>query len=318
MNAPRIGVVVPCYRVADRILDVLARIPECVERIYVVDDACPEGSGDRVVQRCADPRVVVLRNPENLGVGGAVVHGYRQALADGLDIAVKIDGDGQMDPAALRRFVRPIIEERADYTKGNRFFSPSMLDSMPAVRLLGNAGLSFISKAVSGYWSIMDPTNGYTAISVRVLGHLPLDKLEKRYFFESDMLFRLGLLRAVVTDIPMQSRYAGERSSLSVFRTLTSFPPKYAIRFLKRFFYNYLLRDFNAGSLQTILGALLVSGGGIFGVRAWSSSLLHGSVATSGTVMLAALPIILGVQLLIAAQQWDMQNQPKTPIHPLL
>lgn len=314
----RICVVIPCFRVTGHVLGVIARIPDEVERIYVVDDACPEASGRMVAATCTDPRVTVLFNERNLGVGGAVLRGYRQALDDGMDVAVKVDGDGQMDPRLLPNFVRPIAEGRADYTKGNRFFSPGMARDMPLVRLIGNAVLSFANKAVSGYWSIMDPTNGYTAVHLRVLRELPLHRIEQRYFFESDMLFQFGLLRAVVKDVPMQSRYEDERSSLSVRKTVLEFPAKYLIRFLRRFFYNYVLRDFNGGSLQTLCGMALVAGGGVFGAASWTSGALHGTAATSGTVMLSALPIIIGFQFLIAALQWDMQNQPDQPLHLLL
>jgi dolichol-phosphate mannosyltransferase len=314
MTPPRVAVVIPCYRVTAHILDVLGAVPPSVERIYVVDDACPDGSGALVESKVSDSRVQVLRSPENQGVGGATLLGYRRALSEQMDVVVKLDGDGQMDPSLIPRFVAPIARGAADYTKGNRFFSLEMLRPMPLGRLLGNAAISIVNKAVSGYWSVMDPTNGFTAISARVLAHLSLDKLEKRYFFESDMLFRLGLLRAHVVDIPMHARYGGEKSHLSVLGSVLRFPGKFAVRSLKRFVYAYLLRDFNPGSLQALLGFFLVFGGGSFGAYRWARGILENAPATSGTVMLASLPIILGAQLLMAALQYDIQNQPHQPI----
>ena len=189
-----VAVAIPCYKVTQHVLEVIRTIPASVSRIYAVDDACPSGSGAFIQQHCTDPRVQVLFNPENQGVGGAVVTAYRQAVADGMDIVVKIDGDGQMNPRLLPLFVRPIQDRRADYTKGNRFFRPESVRGMPAMRLFGNAVLSFMTKLSCGYWSIMDPTNGYTAIHTSLLRELPLDKLERRYFFETDMLFRLNTL----------------------------------------------------------------------------------------------------------------------------
>lgn len=310
--------VIPCYRVTAHILDVVGAVPASVERIYVVDDACPDGSGALVASKASDPRVRVLHNAENQGVGGATLLGYRKALEEQMDVVVKIDGDGQMDPALIPRFVAPIAKGAADYTKGNRFFSLEMLRPMPMGRLMGNAAISIVNKAVSGYWSIMDPTNGFTAISARVLAHLPLEKLEKRYFFESDMLFRLGLMRAHVVDIPMHARYGGERSHLSLVGSVLRFPGKFALRSLKRFVYAYLLRDFNLGSLQALLGLTLSLGGGTFGAYRWAKGILENAPATSGTVMLASLPIILGAQLLMAALQYDIQNQPHQPIQHLL
>ncbi len=140
-----------------------------VDAIFVVDDACPEGTGELVRSRVTDPRVSVIVREHNGGVGAAVKTGWRAALADGCDVVVKIDGDGQMDPTLVRSFAQPIIDREADYTKGNRFFDPESLRTMPRMRVLGNAGLSFMSKMSSGYWHTFDPTNGYVAIGATAL-----------------------------------------------------------------------------------------------------------------------------------------------------
>lgn len=310
----RIAVVVPCYRVADHVLDVLRRIGPEVARIFVVDDACPQHTGDRVERECPDPRVVILRHEANQGVGGALVTGYRAALAHDADIVVKIDGDGQMDPAFLPTLVRSIVGGRADYAKGNRFYDLELLRSMPALRLAGNAVLSLVSKAASGYWDVMDPTNGYTAIHRRALELLPLDKIDRTYFFESDMLFRLYTIRAVVRDVPMPARYDGEPSSLRIGRVAVAFPLKYLRAIVKRSFYAYLLRDFNAATVQFLLAIVLGTAGAIFGAAKWIESDLTGEPATPGTVMLAALPIVIATQLLLSAINYDVGNVPREPI----
>jgi glycosyltransferase involved in cell wall biosynthesis len=314
----QIAVVIPCYKVERHILTVLASIRPEVKRIYVIDDCCPNESGKFVQENSKDPRVVVLRHSENQGVGGAVVTGYRQAIADGMDIAVKIDGDGQMDPALISRFVRPIVEGKADYTKGNRFFAFESLAQMPRVRLLGNAALSLINKLSSGYWSVMDPTNGYTAVHTKVLRLLPLQKLEKRYFFESDMLFRLNTVKAAVLDIPMTAKYGDEVSSMNLPLIILTFPRKFLVRFFKRIFYTYFLRDLNAGSIELVFGILLTLGGGIFGALHWYWSDQAGVATPTGTIMLATLPVLIGLQLLIAALIYDVYNTPRQPIHDLL
>lgn len=311
----KVGVVVPCFKVATQIMAVVAKIGDEVSKIYVVDDCCPQQTGEYVQTQVSDKRVVVLRHTTNQGVGAAVVSGYRQALADGMDIIVKLDGDGQMDPALIPSFIRPIINGRADYTKGNRFFSLDLLGQMPAVRLFGNAMLSFVSKAASGYWNVMDPTNGFTAIHRTVLAMLPLEKISKRYFFESDMLFRLNTIRAVVLDVPMAATYSGETSSLSIPGVLWRFPAKYGIRFFKRIFYNYFLRDFNMCSVQLLSGSFLLAGGIGFGAYHWHLSSLTASATPVGTVMLAALPTIIGFQLLLSALTFDSMNIPKEPLH---
>ncbi len=311
---PRVAVVIPSYRVSRSILRVISTIGPEVARIYVVDDACPERSGDIVREQCADPRVVVLTHPENRGVGGAMVTGYAAALEAGADIVVKIDGDGQMDPALIPLFVRPLIGGDADYVKGNRFYDIAFLQGMPRLRLIGNALLSLVSKISSGYWNIMDPTNGYTAIGRAALAALPLGKLDPRYFFESDMLFRLYTVRAVVRDVPMRAQYADESSNLSVARVLLEFPVKYAVRAVKRIFYAYFLRDFNAGSLQLFLGFAATLAGTTYGALRWQHSIETGVQATSGEVMLAALPLLIGVQLLLGALNFDVQNIPREPL----
>ncbi len=232
-----------------------------------------------------------------------------------MDIVVKIDGDGQMDPLLIPQFLHPILMGKADYVKGNRFFDIESLVKMPTVRLIGNAGLSFVNKLCSGYWDIMDPTNGYTAIHANVLRAIPLHKVEERYFFESDMLFRLNIIRAVVYDLPMRSKYNGEVSSLKINKVILDFPGKYLTRFLKRIFYNYFLRDFNVGSIEIILAVFFIILGSIYGVYQWRLSDISGIPATSGTVMLSSLPIILGFQSLLAAVSYDVANIPKKTVH---
>ncbi len=310
----RIAVAIPCYKVTQHVLGVIEAIGPEVDTIYAVDDACPQGSGRFIEKHNRDPRVRVLYNPENRGVGGAIVTAYKAAVEDGMDIVVKIDGDGQMNPALLPLFVRPLLQGRADYTKGNRFFRPESVQGMPPVRLFGNAVLSFLTKLSCGYWNVMDPTNGYTAIRTCVLAELPLDKLEHRYFFETDMLFRLNTLRAVVRDVPMDSVYADEESNLKVGKVLPEFLRKHCSRLWRRYVYNYLVRDFNVGSLYSICGVLLVIAGTAFGVARWLDSSLTHSPATSGTVMLAALPVLVGIQFLIAFLHYDVSNVPTEPL----
>jgi len=307
----KIAVVIPCYQVKDKIFGVIDLIDQMVSKIYVVDDCCPQNTGDSVNEAVNDDRVVVLKNVENLGVGGSVIEGYKAALADGMDIVVKIDGDGQMDPQLLGAFVRPIIEGRADYTKGNRFYNIDGLSDMPRIRLFGNAVLSFLNKAVSGYWNIMDPTNGYTAISAGVLNLLPLDKIERRYFFESDMLFRLGAIRACVIDVPMSASYSDEKSHLNIMNVIKTFPSKYLLRFIKRLFYNYYLRDFNVASISLLSGIALLLSGCYFGSIYWYSSYISGVEATSGQVMIAALQLFIGFQLLLVFINYDIMSVPR-------
>ncbi len=310
-----IAVVIPCYRVRSQILPLLACIGTEVDHIIVVDDACPEESGRYVRENCSDPRVRILRNAENQGVGGAVLTGYKHALQLGADIVVKLDGDGQMDPRWIKQLVRPIRNGRADYAKGNRFFSVDGLSSMPRVRLLGNAVLSFFSKIASGYWTIFDPTNGYTAISTATLALLPLEKIDRGYFFESDMLYHLGIVRACVADVPMPAIYADEKSSLVISKVIFKFLRNHFANACKRVAYNYFLRDFSFASVELIVGLCLMSFGIFFGAYHWLISIRTNITATTGTVMLAALPIILGLQLLLSFVAFDIGSVPNRSLH---
>ncbi|MGY2487091.1 glycosyltransferase family 2 protein [Cupriavidus sp. CP313] len=310
-----VAVVIPCYKVKAHILGLIANIgPECA-RIYVVDDCCPDGSGNHVREHCCDPRVVVLHNSANLGVGGAVMTGYQAAIADGMNVIVKVDGDGQMDPALIPDFVAPILAGEADYTKGNRFFNLEEIRAMPKARLFGNATLSFMTKISSGYWDLFDPTNGYTAIHCDVARQLPFHKISRRYFFETDMLFRLNTLRAVVVDVPMDARYGNEVSNLKIRKIVGEFVFKHVRNFGKRIFYNYYLRDMSLASLELPIGGLMMVSGLIFGGYHWVDSLRKGVTTPAGTVMLAAILLLIGLQFVLAFIAHDISSVPRRAIH---
>lgn len=317
-DKPHISVVLPCYKSADHVIGVLEQIPDFVNAIYCVDDGCPDKTREHIEKNCKDKRVKVLTHEVNQGVGGAMITGYKQALEDKTDIVVKLDSDAQMDPTIMEAFVAPIIEGKADYTKGNRFYNPEFLEGMPKVRIFGNAGLSFLNKFSTGYWQIFDPTNGYTAIHADVLRLLPLEKISKDFFFESDMLFRLGTLRAVVLDVPQKAIYGDEQSNLKISDALYFFAGKHIRNFLKRIVYSYFIRDFHVASIEWVLGPILLIFSIIFGISTWIESVQSFVEATPGTVMLAALPFIAGLQLTLSALHFDIQNQPKVILHALI
>ncbi|MDQ3038565.1 MAG: glycosyltransferase family 2 protein [Pseudomonadota bacterium] len=317
-SGQRIAVVIPCYRVTDHVMDVIAGIGSEVDAIYCVDDACPDGSGDAIATQVRDPRVVLLRHARNQGVGGAVMTGYRRALDDGMSVIVKIDGDGQMDPALIAAFVAPILEGHADYTKGNRFWDLRAISAMPAIRKVGNLGLSFLSKLSTGYWDIFDPTNGYTAIHATLVSRLPLESISRRYFFETDLLFRLNTIRAAVVDIPMDARYADEVSNLRVSRVVWEFLAKHTRNTTKRIAYNYFLRDFTVASVELLLGAGMLTFGLVFGAWHWWHSAASGLATPVGTVMIATVALVSGLQFLLAFVGHDISTMPRRALHPSL
>ncbi|HYC53314.1 MAG TPA: glycosyltransferase family 2 protein [Candidatus Binatia bacterium] len=310
-----IAVVVPAYQAERSIEAVLAAIPDFVRRVVVVIDCCTDRTGDAVDRAAArDRRIVRVDHERNCGVGAAMRTGYRRALADGADIIVKIDSDDQMDAGHLWRLILPVALGRADYAKGNRFHHPREMRSMPMVRLIGNAALSFLSKLSTGYWNLLDPTNGYTAISREALHAIDLERLDDRFFFESSMLSELSLARAVCVDVPIPARYGEEASHLSVTRSLFEFAAKHARNFLRRIWLRYLILDFSAASLLLVLGLPLALFGVVFGLRSWAHSSLYGVPATAGTVMLAAFTTAAGLFGLVQALIYDIMSVPQVPL----
>ncbi len=308
----KLAVVIPCYGVAGELAGVLAGIGPEVERIYCVIDASPDES-ERVAQHAqqSDQRIEVIGLTVNAGVGGAFCEGLKRAMADGFGIIVKLDGDGQMDPRDISTLIAPLLSGAADYAKGNRFFHLEHLQQMPWIRLVGNAGLSFLSKLSTGYWNLLDPTNGFIAIRRSVAEKINWSKVARRWFFESDVLFRLAIVRAVVVDVPLPARYANERSNLSVARALVQFPWRHKVNFVKRVFYCYFLREFHIASLNLLLGLGLITFGVAFGLYHWIHGYQLNQLASAGTVMFAALPIILGWQALLSFLAFDVGNVPK-------
>jgi dolichol-phosphate mannosyltransferase len=306
----KVAIVIPAYNVADHIKDVILSIPETVNYIIVVDDNCPQSSG-RVAEQLERKNVITIYNKQNLGVGGAVIAGYKKAIELGCEVVVKMDGDGQMDPKYLDSLIKPLIVNAADYTKGNRFNDFKSLKIMPKTRLFGNSALSFLVKIASGYWNIMDPTNGYTAIHKRVLEKLSLEKVSKRFFFESDMLINLNIINAVVKDRNIPAKYERKDSSLNIKKTLIQFPPKLLIGLMKRIFLKYYIYDFNMASVYILVGLPMFILSLSFGIGEWIDSALSGKPRTAGTIMLVALPIIISFQMLLQAISIDINSIPQ-------
>ncbi|HEY9217416.1 MAG TPA: glycosyltransferase family 2 protein [Phenylobacterium sp.] len=312
-----VWLVIPCYKVATHILRVIEKTPAWVEGIVCVDDACPDNSADLIEAQASDPRVVVVRLGENLGVGGATMAGYREAARLGGRIFVKVDGDDQMDLSYLPQLVAPILLGEADYAKGNRFTSASHLSAMPPLRVFGNAVLSFLSKVSSGYWNVFDPTNGFTAIEASVARRVLEKRIARRYFFETDLLYHLGTLRAVVRDVAIPARYGDEVSNIKISRILGSFTARHLHNLVRRIAGQYFIRDFNVATVELICGTASLLFGAAYALY-WINVRQPGQAASAGVVMAAALPTIIGVQLLLQALNFDVLSVPSRPIHPQL
>jgi len=309
-----VAVVIPAYREAGRIAGVIRELPDWIDHIVVVDD-CSNDDTAAAARGVDDSRVKTIGLEQNLGVGGATIAGFNRADELGADVIVKMDADGQMDPKGLPAMIDPIRLGVADFTKGNRFLHTRELVRMPFMRRLGNVGLSFLAKMASGYWSNFDPTNGYLAIHSSVWRLLEHDRLHRRFFFENSLLLELGLCRAVVRDVYMPARYNDKVSHLSERKALLEFPPLLLRGYLRRILLQYFVRDFSAASLFFLAGVTLCGFGFTWGGYYWHYHSTRGLATPTGTVMIAVLPLVLGLQLLLQALVMDIQNVPREPIH---
>ena len=314
-NAPQplVAVVIPAYKTAGSIFTVLEKIPARAGLIVVVDDASPDDLAQKV-EKFHDPRLHLLSHKKNQGVGGAMLTGYAYALEQGADIVVKVDSDDQMDLDYFDELLTPILEGEADYTKGNRFLHHRELKKMPFIRKMGNQGLSFLTKVATGYWKIYDPTNGYTAVSRQVLRLLEPRRISKHYFFETSMLAELRKLDAVIEDVPIPAIYNEHGSSVRILREFFLFSANLVYRIFDRILSQYYRFDFSAVSFFLLSSLVLGAFGGIWGIVKWIESDRSGVPATTGTVLIAVLPIILAVQFLVQAIALDISNTPLEPL----
>ena len=315
-----IAAVIPAYRVEREIEAALASLPDFIRHIIVVDDASPDRTAELVEQASRrDGRVLLIRHEKNRGVGGAMVTGFRKALELGAQIIVKMDGDGQMDARHLPSLLVPLVRGQADYTKGNRFRDFQSLRQMPLIRRLGNMGLGFLTKVATGYWNVFDPTNGYVAIRAEALAQLPLERVDNTYFFETSMLGNLYLLGAVVRELPMPAQYRDEVSSLLIHRVLLEFPLKLFAAFLRRLWLKNFIYDFTMVSVYLLTGLPLLAFGLLFGAVKWIEYARRNVPAPTGTVMLPTLSVLLGIQIVLSAIEFDLGAVPKEPLSaPLL
>ena len=304
-----VGIVVPAYQEEQLLPATLGGIPDFVDRIYVVDD----GSGDGTVERArvaanGDPRISVIAREHNGGVGAAVVTGYRKALEDGVDVAVVMNADNQMDPEDLEHLVVPVARGEVDYAKANRLFTGQAWQLIPHSRYLGNGVLSLCTKIASGYWHVADAQSGYTAISRRMLGLLDLDNLYPRYGFPNDMLVHLNIWNARVRDVPSRPIYGvGERSGIRLRKVI----PAISWLLIKRFWWwlwqKYVIRDFHPLVFFYVFGLFAL----VFGLGLGVYQIVikaMGYAATAGVVVLVALLLLFGLLFTLFAMWFDMES----------
>lgn len=305
----RVAVVVPAYLEQAHVASVITSMPALVDHIIVVDDASPDGTS-AAASAVGDPRTEVLRHEHNKGVGGAIVTGHRRALELGADVSVVMAGDGQMDPLQLPRLLHPLAHEGYAFAKANRFYSATSFAGMPTHRIIGNVLLTFMTKAASGYWNLVDPQNGYTAITRECLERLPLERLAERFEFENDQLIWLNIIDARAVDVPIPALYGTEVSSIRLHAVVPRLVRLLFRGFWRRMWLKYVLWSFSPVALLLITGCLLLACGTAVGVWAIISS-LGAQEASTGTWLLAVAPSLVGTQLVVQALVLDIQATPQ-------
>jgi glycosyltransferase involved in cell wall biosynthesis len=304
-----ICVVIPAHNEELLISRVLDGLPDYVDWAVVVDDASTDDTAHRVREYSegfrGEVRLITLE--ENSGVGGAIARGYREALELGADVTVVMAGDNQMDPADLPAVVDPVLEGRADYTKGNRLFGGGAWGMIPKVRYLGNSTLSLLTKVASGYWHVADSQTGYTAINASTLARLDIEHIYPRYGMPNDMLIKLNIINALVMDVPVRPVYnVGEKSGIRLFRVIPTISLLLFRGFFTRMFKKYVIFDFHPLVFFYMMGLSLTPAGGILGLYLVVVRLLgHGVAATSA--LFAAFLFISGLQSLFFAMWFDME-----------
>jgi glycosyltransferase involved in cell wall biosynthesis len=307
LDGKTVAVVVPAYREAELIGDTLRGVPAFVDRVYVVDDASDDGTGD-AARTLGDVRVEVLRHERNGGVGASIVTGYKRALADGVDVTAVMAADNQMDPADLAQLVRPVAHGEVDYAKANRLVSGEAWQVIPRSRYIGNAILSLLTKIASGYWHIADSQSGYTAISRDTLAALDLDNVYPSYGFPNDMLVHLNVYNARVRDVPSRPVYGvGERSGIKIRRVVPRISWLLLKGFLWRLREKYVIRDFHPLVFFYALGIVMTIAGLALGIVE-TVLRIAGNDVSVGTVVLVALLLIAGSQFTLFAMWFDMES----------
>lgn len=307
-----ISISVPAHNEEAHIDQVITTMPEWVDHIVIVDDLSSDKTAEKA-ESVGDPRVHVIRHEVNTGVGGAVLDGHRRGVELGCDVSVVMAGDAQMDPDYLPALLDPICDEGFGFTKANRFFSMDSFRGMPKYRVFGNIILSFLTKLASGYWNLFDPQNGYTAITRQTLERLNFDRIAKRYEFENDLLINLNILNVRATDVPIPAVYGNEVSGMRMTKVVPAISRLLFKGFWKRIIGKYVMRSFSPIALFLFTGLALCAWGFLFGLWVlWKT--IGVPVASTGTVLLSVMPLMLGIIFLVQALVLDIQASPDRPM----
>jgi dolichol-phosphate mannosyltransferase len=309
----RIAVIIPYYNAANHIISVVNKLPDFIDEVIIVDDKGKQALPIENLKNLHNGATInVVENEVNLGVGGATKNGFLTAIDNKHDIVIKVDADDQMDTIYIEEMINYLVDDAAEMVKGNRFVNIKALMQMSLVRRIGNLGLSFLTKAATGYWNNFDPTNGFLAIKTSSLKKINFDNLSDRYFFETSLMAELYFVNVRIKDISMPAIYGEEKSSMNVWKMPIIFSQKLTSLFFKRIIKQYFLFDFNICSLYLFVGMPMFLFGVIYGIYNWIYYSSQHVFTPTGTIMLVSISIILGFQLLLQAVQYDIFNAPKS------
>jgi len=304
----KIAVVVPAYNESKLIAQTLMTMPSLVDTIIVVDDKSNDTTVEIIKEMAkGDSKVILIQHEVNQGVGGAIVTGYKKAVELEIDVTAVMAGDGQMDPNDLTNILDPVANGDADYTKGNRLFQGDAWNMIPHYRYFGNSFLSLLTKIASGYWHIADSQTGYTAVSLKVLKKLPLDKIYKRYGMPNDMLIKLNQYDFRVRDIHVRPVYnIGEKSEIKLFKVIPKISWLLIKGFWKRLFFKYVIKDFHPLIFFYILSFILLGASVPLTIRLFYMWAVTGNIPGINTMALV-FTLISGLQTLFFGMWFDME-----------
>lgn len=306
----QIAVVIPCHNEELLLSKVIDTLPAFVDRVYIIDDYSTDNTQNVALECCNNDKekLTYIRHEVNQGVGGAIATGYKEALKENIDVTVVMAGDGQMDPSDLIPIIEPIVDDTADYTKGNRLFSGDAWNIIPRVRYIGNSLLSLLTKIASGYWHVADSQSGYTAISLKTLRTIDWDKMYKRYGQPNDLLVKLNIYNFRVKDVPIKPIYGiGEKSGIKPLRMIPKLSWLLFKLFIHRMVQKYVIRDFHPLVFFYLLAFLLLPIGTIFGSYLFMYRIMIGPIEET-SALFASLFIITGMQFLLFAMWFDMES----------
>lgn len=308
-----ISVSIPCYNEASFIGKTLLNIPDFVDKIYVIDD-CSSDKSVQVITSLSnkDKRIMLIKNKKNMGNGYSVVQGFKMAIKDGSDTICIVAGDNQCRIEYLEKLVDGVVTDKYSYVKANRFTHIEELKTMSKFRQMGNIIMSLLSKFASGYYSILDPLNSYSAIDAAILKKIPLDQLSHRYDFENSFLLHMYLVNASIKDVSVPARYDGEKSDINLMTYVPTTSYTLIKSFISRIYYKYIFQTLHPIGLFMVFGSILLLFGLLYGLLILLNTIKPGhNPSTSATVMISVVPFFIGFQLLLQAVVLDIQNEPK-------